>query len=100
MAEENIPRQKLFLEMKDTVKFDGNKKSILRIFNKMGFRYKRFNDGRKFLTEQSYTVDKRAAMFLCKTHEIKVAQLAFITLDVSSEQINLSLCMEGFDRLP
>jgi hypothetical protein len=32
-------------------------------------------------------------------HEIKVADLAFITLDVSSEQINLSLCMEGFDRL-
>jgi hypothetical protein len=28
-----------------------------------------------------------------------VADLAFITLDVSSEQINLSLCMEGFDRL-
>jgi hypothetical protein len=85
--------------MKDSVGFESNRKSILRILNKMGFRYKRFNDGREFLSEQSYAVDIRAA-FLCKMHEIKVAGFAFITLDVSSEKINLSLCMEGFDRLP
>jgi hypothetical protein len=84
---ENSPQQTLFLEMKDTVGFDGNKKSILRILIKMGFRCKRFSDGRTFLTEQSYTADTRAA-FLCKLHEIKVAEPALITLNVCNEQIN------------
>jgi hypothetical protein len=45
--------KKLIIETKGTVGFDGNNKSMLRILKTLGFRYERFNDRRKFLTEQS-----------------------------------------------
>jgi hypothetical protein len=37
--------------MRETIGFDGSKQLILRILKKMGFRYKRCNEGRKYVME-------------------------------------------------
>jgi hypothetical protein len=60
--------EKSIIEKRETARFDGSKQSMLRILKKMGFRYKRCNDGRKFLMEQSNAAAR--AVFLPK-HEIR-----------------------------
>jgi hypothetical protein len=40
----------------ETIGFSGSQTSILRILRKMGFRYRRCNDRRKFLMEKRFIV--------------------------------------------
>lgn len=62
--------KKLVCEMKESIGFIGSETSMLRILRSLGFKYRKCNDGRKFLMERSDIAAARI-VFLRKMHEIR-----------------------------
>lgn len=64
--------EKLVLEMKNSIGFQGGCWSMLKILKSMGFKHRKSNDGRRFLLERSDIVAARMR-FLREMHEIRQA---------------------------
>ncbi|PSN54703.1 hypothetical protein C0J52_04890 [Blattella germanica] len=61
---------KLVSKLKDAIQFEGSKWSMLRILKKMGFKYRKCNDGRKLLMERTDIVAARTH-FLKTMHKVR-----------------------------
>lgn len=66
--------RKLQEELREKLGFNGSKTSVLRILKRLGFKYRRCNDGRKLLLERSDIVCARTR-FLRKMHEERTGTL-------------------------
>jgi hypothetical protein len=71
--------------MEEKIGFSGSQSSMLRLLRKMGFRYRRCNDGRKFLME----IYSRAFLFLDTTSFIALNDISHSDVDTGIESSNI-----------
>lgn len=62
--------EKVKLQLQEKIDFEGSERSVRRLFKSLGFKFKKCNDGRKFLMERNDIAAARAR-FLRKMHFLR-----------------------------
>lgn len=82
--------EKLVTEMENIIDFEGSSRSMYRILKDIGFKYKKCNDGRKFLMERSDIVAARVEDFLKEVARDGILEPIIVNLQESDSDSDSS----------
>ncbi|XP_039282804.1 uncharacterized protein LOC111061493 isoform X6 [Nilaparvata lugens] len=71
---------KLRIDLEQKIGYSGSEDSVLRLLKSLGFKFRKFNDGRKYLMEHQDIAASRAT-FLRKMHSIRNESRPIVYLD-------------------